>query len=191
MSKILKTKRLVIRPLAMTDYKNWKAAHLQSVQTRNIWDHSLLPPEELKRNYFLKDLKNRKLQSEADHTYIYGIFLKSTGEYLGEITVMNVVRGKIQTGSLGIGLLNNNWGVGIGKEIGSAMPKLVFKEIGLHRVEGAVEAANKRSVGLAKSVGLKREGLKKKAALLRGKWVDLVLFAATSEDFGINWKRKS
>lgn len=110
---------------------------------------------------------------------------------MGEITVMNIVRGKIQTGSLGISLLNNHWGSGIGKEIGSAMPKLVFKELGLHRVEGSIEAANKRSVGLAKAVGLKREGIKRKAALLRGKWVDLVLFAATAEDFKIKWKQKN
>ena len=41
---------------------------------------------------------------------------------------------------------------------------------------------------LARSAGLRKEGLKKRAAFLRGKWIDLVVYAGTCEEFGFSWK---
>ncbi len=34
----------------------------------------------------------------------------------------------------------------------------------------------------------RKEGLKKRAVFLRGKWVDLVIYSATCEEFGVKWK---
>lgn len=188
MTLTFKANKLVIRPLAKRDYKIWKQAFLNSSLNRNVWDHSNPLSKDLHYNYFLKNLKAQKTQREKDQTYIFGVFLQSTGEYVGEISVVNVIRGKIQTASLGISLLNKYWGRGFGKDIGQVMPRLVFRELGLHRVEGGIEPRNRRSLMLAKSIGMKREGLKRKAAFLRGEWVDLVLMGATSEDFGIKWQ---
>jgi len=109
---------------------------------------------------FLKVLKVEKSLREKDHSYIFGIFLNATGEYLGNIDILNVMRGRYQTALLGIDLFNAHWGLGIGKEVGKALPRIIFQKLGLHRVEGNIESKNRRSVSLANAVGLGREGFK-------------------------------
>ena len=66
-----------------------------------------------------------------------------------------------------------------------------FKDIKLHRIEAGVEPGNRRSIRLAKSLGMRREGLKKRAIFLRGEWRDLLMFTLTSEDLGIKFNSKT
>ena len=69
---------------------------------------------------------------------------------------------------------------------------IAFHDLKLHRVEAGVEPRNRRSILLARSLGLRKEGLKKRAVQLRANtWVDLVVYAATSEDFGSKWRGSS
>lgn len=69
-----------------------------------------------------------------------------------------------------------------------AIIDIAFRDVKLHRVEAGIEPTNRRSILLARSIGLRKEGLKKRAVFLRGMWNDLVMYSATCEDFGYKWQ---
>ena len=79
-------------------------------------------------------------------------------------------------------------GQGYGKESLKALIIFAFKHLKLHRVEAGIEPNNIRSLRLAKSVGLRKEGTKKRMLYLRDKWQDIVIYSATCEEFGYKFK---
>jgi putative acetyltransferase len=58
---------------------------------------------------------------------------------------------------------------------------LVF-ELGFHRLQLEVYGFNERAMAHAERVGFTREGVKRKAYLRHGEWVDGVLFGLVEED---------
>ena len=101
---------------------------------------------------------------------------------------MDVLRGVGQSAYLGYFISNRFWGRGFGKEAVLAMIDIAFRDIKLHRIEAGIEPSNRRSILLVRSIGLRKEGLKRRAVFLRGYWNDLVMYSATCEEFGIKWK---
>ena len=194
---VRKTRQLVIRCLVLRDYECWKQAHLKMKNPQNTWDVGSWPARSLTKVEFKKIIRSQTEQRKKDKFYDLGIFDKS-GALVGGVSLMEVSRGISQTAYLGYSIFNNHWGQGYGKEAVQAMIEIAFEEIKLHRIEAGIEPTNKRSLKLARSLGMRREGLKKRALFLRNKWVDLVIYTLTSEDVGkryptknLKWKRRS
>ena len=137
---------------------------------------------------FQKILKSQKKLRDQDQFFDLAVFEKSSGKMVGTVAVMDVLRGLGQTAYLGYFIHNKFWGRGYGKEATLAMVDIAFRDIRLHRIEAGIEPTNRRSIMLARSIGLRKEGLKKRAIYLRGKWNDLVMYSATCEEFGVKWK---
>ena len=96
--------------------------------------------------------------------------LRGLNELPGRI--LDIIRGPSQSAFLGYGLFNRHRGQGFGKEAVNAMIEIAFKDLNLHRIEAGIEPTSRRSILLARSLKLRKEGLKKRAVLLRGQWVD-------------------
>lgn len=62
--------------------------------------------------------------------------------------------------------------------------KIGFKDLNIHRIEAGIEPKNKRSLALAKSVGLRREGLSKRRLFLNSEWLDMNIYAMTADELG-------
>jgi RimJ/RimL family protein N-acetyltransferase len=60
--------------------------------------------------------------------------------------------------------------------------RLLLDELDFHRLELEIYAFNERACAHAERVGFVREGLKRKAYLKDGEWVDTVLYALIPED---------
>lgn len=181
-----KTKRLWIRPLEAKDFKAWKSAHLTMKKSQNKWDHGPKPEQDLTLEKFKSLLKGQKERREKDLFYDFAIF-DSKGSLVGGVAAMEVCRGISYTAYLGYSIFNNYWRLGYGKEAVHAFLNIAFKELRLHRIEAGIEPGNIRSIRLARSLGMRREGLKKKAVFLRNKWVDLIMYTLTSEDRGLKF----
>lgn len=98
---------------------------------------------------------------------------------------MDISRAVFQNAYLGYGVLSTKWGKGYGKEMVKAIMEIAFKTLKIHRVEAGIEPANKRSIALAKSLKMRREGLSKRRLFLNNEWLDMVIYAMTSEEMGI------
>ena len=183
-----KTRRLVVRPLESSDHSSWKAAHSEMLPPLNAWDRKNRDLSELTEAKFKSLLRNQKMLREADHFFDLGVFLKSSGELIGGVSAMNIIRSVSQSSFLGYQIFNSYWGQGYGKEAVKAMLDIGFRDLRLHRMEAGVEPHNRRSVMLCKSLGFRKEGLKKRAVFLRGEWCDLVMYSLTCEDLGLAWQ---
>lgn len=182
--------RIEIRPLTASDYRTWKMAYENQDGPQNEWDHSHRKVD-LSKSAFLEMIKKREELRKNDRTHSYAIFEKKTGEFIGIIMAMDVVRGITQSAYLGYALLNQHWGKGYMQEAIKVFYTIAFKKLELHRLQAGVEPQNKRSIKVVKSLGFRREGVSKKVVHLRGEWKDLVQFAITSEEVGIKWKKKA
>jgi len=178
-----KTKRLLLRPLEVEDYEVWKEANLNMLDSRNLWDLGRKSKDELTKSYFKKFVSAQAKNRNSDTFYSLAIFDKQ-GSLIGVVSIMEVARRMTHTAYLGYRIFNNYWGMGYGYEAVKAMIEIGFDDLNLHRLEAGIEHGNKRSIRLAKSLGMRREGVKKRALFFRDKWVDIVMYTLTSEDVG-------
>jgi ribosomal-protein-alanine N-acetyltransferase len=182
------TSRLIIRPLDIGDFESWRSVDV--LPTQNIWDRTPLPIQQRKLSVFKKILSVHKKTRDRDYSYDFGVFLEPT-QLIGIVSVMEVSRSISQSAYIGYRIFNTHWGKGYGKEAAEALIDIAFKDLALHRVEAGIEPTNRRSILLARSIGLRKEGLKKRAVFLRNRWVDLVIYSATCDEFGIKWSNEA
>ncbi len=184
-----KTRRLVVRPLELKDYAAWKEANLKMSKPKNTWDLGARLPDALKKSDYKSILRAQAEKRKRDYFYDLAVFNKK-GELIGGVSLMEVSRAISQTCFLGYRIFNSHWGQGYAREAVKAIIDIGFQDLKLHRIEAGIEPNNKRSLKLAKSLKMRREGVKKRALFLRNKWVDLVMYTLTCEDVGRKFDTK-
>lgn len=182
-----KTRRLVIRPLNDGDYFLWKKAHEEMLEPQNSWDVANKSVKDLSKKYFLQMIRQNKERRKSEEFFDYAVIDKKTKKYIGRVSLMNFVRSVTQSAFIGYVLFNNYWGQGYAFEAVDGLVKLALTKHKLHRVVAGIEPKNRRSLKLAKKLGMRKEGISKKVVLLRGEWQDLVQFALTCEDKKMKW----
>jgi len=70
----------------------------------------------------------------------------------------------------------------IGDEAARLLQELLVRELGYHRLELEIYAFNERACAHAERAGFVREGVKRKAYLKDGAWVDTVMFSLLPDD---------
>ncbi len=183
-----RTKRLIMRPYRAEDYETWREAYLGLSPARNEWDLSPRSLTELSRSHFRKLLALQRDQRRRGDFYDFAAFRKSDGKLVGMVALMDLSRGVFQNAYLGYRVLNSWWGQGFGKEMVSAGLAVGFSDLRLHRIEAGIAPTNRRSIFLARSMGFRKEGLKKRALFLNGEWKDIVVYALTCEDIGMKYR---
>jgi RimJ/RimL family protein N-acetyltransferase len=81
-----------------------------------------------------------------------------------------------------LGVLPRARGRGIADDATHLLQRLLLEELGYHRLELEIYAFNERACAHAERSGFVREGVKRKAYLKDGEWVDTVLYSLLPED---------
>lgn len=84
---------------------------------------------------------------------------------------------------LGFWLSEASWGKGIMTSAVKALMGYAFNELGLKRVNAVCFAHNAGSRKVLLKAGFKEEGLRRKAVLKEGKYIDEYIFGLLKEDF--------
>ena len=74
-------------------------------------------------------------------------------------------------------------GRGLGAEAIRALARVLFGELGYHRLEAGVYGFNERAMAVVESAGFVREGVKRLAYRPHGEWVDAVWYGLLVEEF--------
>lgn len=178
----------MIRPLVASDFVAWRAAHGGLPPPQNRWDRGRRSPAELTRTRFRQVLRRQLLLRRRDRHYSLAVFERGTGTLVGGVSLMDVLRGLAQSAFVGYYVLSPFWRRGYGTEAVRAALDVGFRDLRVHRLEAGIEPANRRSILLARTLGLRREGLKRRALFVRDTWVDLGIYAVTCEELGFPWK---
>ena len=184
------TERLVVRPYRETDYSMWRDTHATLPKSKNRWDHGPKPENELTKTAFLALLKEQEQEMSADWFYRLNAFEKDGGLLIGQFSLMDISRAVFQNAYLGYGVFSPFWRLVYGKEAALATLEFAFSTLKLHRVEAGIEPNNKRSIALAKSLNMRREGLSRRRLYVRSQWVDIRIFAMTVEDWKLGSKSR-
>jgi RimJ/RimL family protein N-acetyltransferase len=130
-------------------------------------------------------MKRHEKMAKDDYLYAYAAFEKKTGRLIGNFDFFVMIRDCYQMANLGYRIHNHYWSQGYGKEIATKALEIGFKDLKLNRLEAAINLDNRRSLALARSIGMRREGVKKRYLFEDNHWVDHIIFVANPEDVGI------
>ena len=107
------------------------------------------------------------------------------GAIIGQVAVMEIVRGALQSAYLGYWIDRAHEGRGLMRQAVVLALDEAFGRLGLHRVEANVQPSNRRSAELLRRLGFRREGVARDYLFVGGRWRDHVHWALLAED----WRR--
>ena len=115
-------------------------------------------------------------------SYTFAIRLADTQHFVGLIA-LNLGASNFKKGEVWYKILPAFWRQGYAGEALRSVLQLAFSALGLHRVEAGCAVENTASIKLLESVGMLREGRKRKALPVRGQWLDNYFYDILESDF--------
>lgn len=103
------------------------------------------------------------------------------GSIAGCVTLSGIVRGPLQSASLGYWVAEDRNGRGLAAAAVATTVGLAFQELALHRVEAGTLVDNVRSQRVLARNGFERYGLAPRYLKIAGRWRDHVLFQRLNE----------
>lgn len=171
---------VTLRPLELGDARAWREARVRNAAWLKPWD-ATVPPNAPGRPATFKGLV-RRLSKLARDDQAMPFSLLVDGEFAGQVTVNNIVRGSAQFASIGYWIDQRFAGRGV-------MPLAVAMAIDhcfyiahLHRIEIAIRPENTNSLRVVEKLGLREFGMAPRYLHIDGDWRDHRLFAITSEE---------
>lgn len=123
-----------------------------------------------------------RMQQE-DRGYLFFIFLRSTGQLIGEVILSEVVRYNLQSCWIGYFLDKDFNGKGYMTEAVQLVVSYAFTELELHRIEAGVMPHNTGSMKVLLKAGFTKEGIARKNVNINGHWEDHQTLAIIKDDW--------
>ncbi|GAA0981107.1 Putative ribosomal N-acetyltransferase YdaF [Nocardioides aquaticus] len=169
-----------LRPLARGDAEAWREARRRSAAWLVRWDATVPPGGSTRPASYGALVRRMNRQAREGTTFPFAI--EVDGDFAGQVTVNNVVRGSAQFASVGYWIDQRFAGRGV-------MPRAVamtidhcFGPLGLHRVEVAIRPENTNSLRVVEKLGIPEVGYAPRFLHIDGDWRDHRLYAITAED---------
>ncbi len=113
----------------------------------------------------------------------YGWAIEMNRSVIGTISVFNI-DDKYRCGELGYCLGSRFWNRGIMTEATAAVFDHMFDEVGLHKINAAIDADNEASKGVLRYLGMKFEGISRDGEIDRsGQFVDMVYYSILEDEW--------
>lgn len=106
------------------------------------------------------------------------------GQFVGQLTLGNVVRGSLRSAWVGYWVESHAAGGGVGTAAVALAVDHAFGSVGLHRIEATVRPENAASLRVLAKLGFRDEGLLQRYLEVDGDWRDHRLLAITQDEIG-------
>jgi [ribosomal protein S5]-alanine N-acetyltransferase len=172
------TERLILRDFREADFE---AIHEYAVHPEVVryMDWGPNTPEQT-REYLDRSLKAQA--ERAPHVLNAAIELAAEARVIGSIR-LEVKDAANRTADIGYCLHRPYWGQGLVAEAGRRLLQTAFEDLALHRVFATCDARNRGSWRVMEKLGMRREGVLRKANLRRDGWADTLLYAVLAEEW--------
>lgn len=131
-------------------------------------------------DYFTEDwqqtLTGKLLGQYADGITVPHVILDEDGRIIGRITLNEIVRGPLQSCSLGYWVDSSHNGRGVATAAAREFVRMAFEDLDLHRIQAGTLVHNVRSQRVLEKVGFVRYGLAPTYLRIAGEWQDHILF---------------
>jgi ribosomal-protein-alanine N-acetyltransferase len=177
-------RRVMLRPLGPADHAEWGA-----VRRRN---EGWLVPWEPQRPAGQPDLTRdlgafsarctaRDRDRSSDTAYAFGLFVDQ--RFAGEVNLNNIVRGALQSGTVGYWIDRDRAGNGYVAEGVVVLARFAFEQLHLHRLEVCIVPRNANSRRVMEKLAFRCEGLSERYLEIAGTWEDHLRYAITVEEW--------
>jgi ribosomal-protein-alanine N-acetyltransferase len=167
-----------LKPLTQDDSPALAAAYRRNREHLAPWDPAR--PESFFTDEGHAVEVARQLEAEqAGRRYAFVLWYG--GQVVGRVNIDNIVRGVLQSCTLGYWLDRDH----TGKGLATAMVEYavgVAREKGLHRIEAGTLLHNARSQAVLQRCGFQEYGVAERFLFIAGKWQDHVLFQLILHD---------
>lgn len=186
----LRGKRVVLRPLAPSDFDAWREVRLHNESWLVPWEPrrpTSLPDPTRDRHAYEARCSARERERTTDHAYPFGLFVDTVdGPHLiGEINLNNVTRGALQSATVGYWVDQRHAGNAYVAEGVVAAMRYAFEQLGLHRLEICIVPRNSNSRRVMEKLAVREEGVALRFLEIAGVWEDHVRYAITAEEWAV------
>jgi len=181
---LLLGRRLVLRPLVVTDFPAWREVRRRNDEWLTKWEPtrpSGAPDVIEDRDAFGVRCSARQRERQLGIGYGFGIFVD--GSFCGEINLSSVQRGPFQSASVGYWIDEAQAGNSYVPEALVVLARHSFEELLLHRIEIAIIPRNMASRRVVEKLAIREEGIARWFLEINGVWEDHVRFGLTIEDW--------
>jgi len=177
-------RRVVLRPLVPQDFNAWSEVRRRNGHWLTQWEPMRLPhhPDpETNREVFAARCGSRDRERLAGSQYAFGIFVD--GAFAGELNLNNIVRGAMQSATIGYWIDRARAGRSLMSESIVVLMQFAFEELNLHRLEICIIPRNSNSRRVVEKLDLREEGIAQRFLEINGAWEDHVRFGFTIEEW--------
>ena len=177
-------RRVVLRPLVPQDFNAWSEVRRRNGEWLTQWEPMRLPhhPDpETNREVFAARCGSRDRERLAGSQYAFGIFVDGT--FAGELNLNNIVRGAMQSATIGYWIDRARAGRSLMSESIVVLMQFAFEELNLHRLEICIIPRNSNSRRVVEKLDLREEGTAQRFLEINGAWEDHVRFGFTIEEW--------
>ncbi len=172
----------MLRPYGEADAEHLYAAVRESIPEVSRW----LPW--CHENYSIEDsrefITSRKLASQGDEWYSFGVFEKSSDAFVGGVG-LNFINRIHQFANLGYWVRTSATGRGFATSATRLAARFGFEQLGLRRIEIVAAVDNVASQRVAEKAGAIREGVARQRLLIHAESHDAVVYSLIPADFGL------
>ena len=175
----LHTDRLLLRPFVDGDLEAFYDIYRRGEVARHM------PWEPRTREMAVEMLERVKTLTSFDadpHVIRLAAVLPESGALIGDVGLTQT-SAEHRQGEIGFIIHPEHQRRGYATEACTAILRLGFGELGLHRIIARADARNDGSVGVMERLGMRREALFHHNELIRGGWSDQVLYAILEDEW--------
>jgi ribosomal-protein-alanine N-acetyltransferase len=179
-------RRVVLRPLVMSDFAAWCRVRQGNTDWLIPWEPQRLPGQPdttADKDAFSIRCSARDRERQLGTGYGFGIFVD--GELAGEINLNAIHRGPFQNAYVGYWIAQEHAGHGYTPEALVLVLRLAFEQLHLHRVQVAIIPRNTASRRVVEKLKLRNEGIAERYLEINGRWEDHVRYAMTAEEWDV------
>ena len=177
-------RRLMMRPLAANDFREWSEVRRRNHDWLTVWEPSRQPHHAdpvLDRGAFTSRCLQRDRDRASGTAYQFGLFVDQ--HVAGEVNINNVVRGAMQSATIGYWIDQAHAGQGYVAEAVVVVLQFAFEQLGLHRVEICIVPRNERSRRIVEKLKIRDEGVALRYLEINGVWEDHIRYGITAEEW--------
>ena len=177
-------RRVVLRPLAANDFRSWSEVRQRNAEWLTVWEPSrpLHQPDPVTdRNAFATRCQQRDRDRTAGTAYQFGLFVDQ--QVAGEVNLNNVIRGAMQSGTIGYWIDQAQAGHSYVAEAVAVVMQFAFEQLALHRLEICIVPRNDRSKRIMGKLAVREEGVAERYLEINGTWEDHIRYGFTVEEW--------
>ncbi len=174
--------KVTLRPVRFRDAAAWSRIRLRDRDHLERWEPTGRGSWEARNHASNWPSLWTSLKAEARRGAMIPLVIEVDGQFSGQLTIGNVVRGALRSGWIGYWVAKDLGGRGVATAALALGLDHCFGPVGLHRVEATVRPENLASQAVLRNVGFREEGLLRRYLDVDGAWRDHLLVGLTVEE---------